>query len=246
MSVVLVGCVFALVWWVTPATSSRPRQRLNSPLGSKRDDGAALRRPWVEVSALRTVVCAGAGAALSWAVAGWAMALVGTVGGVVLSWWLGRLESPSEVKAREEIRRDLPLVVDLLGACALAGRPVDQALELVSRAVGGTVADRLYPTIARLGLGAAPDREWRLLAADPELARLARAMTRSVESGAPLVEGLSKLADDCRRERRTETQRRARTVGVKAAGPLAACFLPAFMLIGVVPTVAGAFSNLVL
>ncbi len=33
---------------------------------------------------------------------------------------------------------------------------------------------------------------------------------------------------------------------MKAAGPLAACFLPAFMLIGVVPTIAGAFSNLVL
>ena len=69
---------------------------------------------------------------------------------------------------------------------------------------------------------------------------------RTAESGAPLVEGLSRLAADRRRERRTQTQLRARSVGVKAAGPLAACFLPAFMLIGVVPTIAGAFSNLVL
>jgi len=69
-------------------------------------------------------------------------------------------------------------------------------------------------------------------------------MQRSAESGAPLAEGLSRLAEDRRRERRTQTQVRARNVGVKAAGPLAACFLPAFMLVGVVPTVAGSFQRL--
>ncbi len=69
-------------------------------------------------------------------------------------------------------------------------------------------------------------------------------MERSTESGAPLADGLTRLAEDCRRERRTETQLRARKVGVKAAGPLAACFLPAFMLVGVVPTVAGSFQRL--
>ena len=36
---------------------------------------------------------------------------------------------------------------------------------------------------------------------------------------------------------------RARTVGVKAAGPLAACSSPAFMLIGVLPTIAGGFDG---
>ncbi len=71
-------------------------------------------------------------------------------------------------------------------------------------------------------------------------------MLRALESGAPLADGLTRLAADRRRERNTQVQRRARTVGVKAAGPLAACFLPAFMLIGVVPTIAGAFSRLLL
>jgi tight adherence protein B len=39
---------------------------------------------------------------------------------------------------------------------------------------------------------------------------------------------------------------RARQVGVLAAGPLGLCFLPAFMLIGVVPTVVGTFTDLIL
>jgi hypothetical protein len=41
-------------------------------------------------------------------------------------------------------------------------------------------------------------------------------------------------------------QKRARTVGVRAAGPLGLCFLPAFMLVGIVPTVVGGFAHLVL
>ena len=32
---------------------------------------------------------------------------------------------------------------------------------------------------------------------------------------------------------------RARRAGVQAVGPLAACFLPAFVLVGVVPVVVG-------
>ncbi|MPZ96075.1 MAG: type II secretion system protein, partial [Propionibacteriales bacterium] len=35
-----------------------------------------------------------------------------------------------------------------------------------------------------------------------------------------------------------------RSVGVRAAAPLGLCFLPAFVLIGIVPAIAGAFAAL--
>ena len=171
-------------------------------------------------------------------------AAAGAVAGVGLSVWVGRLEPAAVTRAREEIRRDLPLAVDLLAACSSVGRSVQEALPAVSHAVGGALGARLDEIVTRLSLGADPAAEWARLALDPGLAQLGRTMQRSTESGAPLAAGLSRLAEDCRRERRTETQLRARKVGVKAAGPLAACFLPAFMLVGVVPTVAGSFQRL--
>ncbi len=50
---------------------------------------------------------------------------------------------------------------------------------------------------------------------------------------------MARLAEDLRAVTRSEMEGRARAVGVKAAGPLGLCLLPAFVLVGVVPLVAG-------
>jgi pilus assembly protein TadC len=164
--------------------------------------------------------------------------------GLTLSAWVGQLESPETAREREQLDRDLPLALDLLAACSAAGRPIGHSLSVVSRAVGGTLAARFDAVSAAISLGAAPATEWERWLDDGQLGALARTMLRSAESGAPLADGLSRLADDHRRKRRTRMLVRARSVGVRAAGPLAACFLPAFLLIGVVPLVAGGFQRL--
>lgn len=200
---------------------------------------------WVENSRRRGALCVAAWASVLWLMQGPVVAvLAGVPLGVGFSWWVGTLESPSVTRTREQIARDLPVAVDLLAACAYVGRPPDQALTIVARAIGGPLGARLDAINARLALGADPYGEWKRIGRDDQLASLARTMLRSLESGAPLADGLTRLAADRRRERNTHVQMRARTVGVKAAGPLAACFLPAFMLIGVVPTIAGGFSHL--
>lgn len=184
-------------------------------------------------------------ATVLWLVQGPFVAVLAAVPlGLGFSWWVGTLESPSVARERDQVARDLPVAVDLLAACAYVGRPPDQSLTIVARAIGGPLGVRLDVINARLALGADPYAEWRRVGRDDQLATLARTMLRTLESGAPLVDGLTRLAADRRRERRTQVQMRARTVGVKAAGPLAACFLPAFMLIGVVPTIASGFSRL--
>jgi len=243
--------VFLAVWLLTPPGSeflwsrlgALPRSSGGQRSGSRNQShhGLLLASPL-----RRAVLCASAFALVGWIAAGPAAVAVGILLGVSTSWWIGRLEPPCAVRAREEVARDLPIAVDLLAACAFVGRPVDESLLVVARAVGGALAERLGQISARLALGADPAVEWGRLAADPQLAPLARTLSRTLESGAPLVDGLSRLAEDCRRERRTQSQLRARNVGVKAAGPLAACFLPAFMLIGVVPTLAGAFAHLIM
>jgi Flp pilus assembly protein TadB len=243
---------FAAVWCTGGDRLARARLTRGDPGPQRGMPGAhpSKRQPVgrspVENPRWRLGLCIAAGTAVSWLLAGWMWAPGGVLAGIVLNRWTSRLESPSEARAREEIARDLPLAADLLAACVAVGRPVDEALGLVSRAVGGALAERLDAVLARLALGCDPLSEWRRAASDPLLAPLARTLVRTLESGAPIADALTRLAQDRRRERRTQTQLRARSVGVKAAGPLAACFLPAFMLIGIVPTVAGAFSNLVL
>jgi Flp pilus assembly protein TadB len=247
------GATFALVWCLN-GSGVRALARLGtrSPFATDRPAvqrlGADARgsRSLVEDPRRRLIVCLAACTVGGWLVGGPHLAIGGVLAGCALSWWISRLESPSQAREREEIARDLPLAADLLAACVQVGRPVDDGLRLVSRAVGGALGSRLDTLTARLALGSDPLSEWRRAATDAQLSALARTMVRTLESGAPIGDALTRLAEDRRRERRTQTQLRARNVGVKAAGPLAACFLPAFMLIGIVPTIAGAFTHLVI
>jgi len=50
---------------------------------------------------------------------------------------------------------------------------------------------------------------------------------------------LGTIAAAGRRARQVAAQAAARRAGVLAVGPLGLCFLPAFVLVGVVPLVAG-------
>jgi Flp pilus assembly protein TadB len=244
----LVACAmscFLAVWALFPQPGAR---RSVQPVTDAAPSPAALsaRRSPVERPLLRALVCSSGCAVVGGVVGGWLLVTVGLVAGVGLSWWAGRLETPATARAKEEIARDFPLVLDLLAACVTAGTPVDEALRVVAAAVPGPLGLRLDSAAARMALGADPQAEWRRFEADPQLATLGRTMLRSLGSGAPLARSLTRLADDRRRDRRTAAQLRARNVGVKAAAPLAVCFLPAFMVIGVIPTIAGAFSRLVL
>ncbi len=238
-TVAIVSLALSAWTFAGPARGPDRITQMIRPDGASGPKRSVVDAPWV-----RGFVCAISTALLGWVVAGPALGVVGVPAGLGLSVWIGRLESPEAARAREEIDRDLPLAVDLLAACAGAGRPPGESLSLVSSAVGGALGTRLGEISARVSLGVDPASEWSRCAADPQLSGLARTMQRSAESGAPLVDGLTRLAEDQRRDRRTRTQVKARNVGVKAAGPLAACFLPAFMLVGVVPTVVGSFRNL--
>lgn len=241
MLVFALCCAAASGWlWVNPG---RGRRRSQSAVAA-RATGPPPLSVLVESATARACLCVVAVGLLGQLLDGTLGVVVGAPAGLVLSLWVGRLEPPSVARAREEVDRDFPLVLELLAACASVGRAPQESLPVVGRAVGGALGRRLDEVTMRLALGADPVAEWRRVSRDPQLCELGRTMLRSAEYGAPLADGLTRLAQDRRRERRTQTQMRARSVGVKAAGPLAACFLPAFMLIGVVPTVAGSFAHL--
>jgi hypothetical protein len=55
---------------------------------------------------------------------------------------------------------------------------------------------------------------------------------------------MARLAAELDQRSRAGVEERARAVGVKAAVPLGLCLLPSFLLIGVVPLVAGLLRSL--
>jgi pilus assembly protein TadC len=59
-----------------------------------------------------------------------------------------------------------------------------------------------------------------------------------------LASSVRDLAADERERARWDALERARRAGVQAVGPLAACFLPAFVLVGVLPVVVGVARSL--
>ena len=153
---------------------------------------------------------------------------------------LRRLE-PRAVRAeREQLLADLPLVLDLLASCLAGGAALAAAAGAVAQAVPGPAARRLSGVSAALAVGSPPGEAWRALAgSDPEdpLLPAARALARAADGGAPVASAVSRLAAEARAEARSQTRQAARRVGVLAVAPLGLCFLPAFVLLGVVPVV---------
>lgn len=168
----------------------------------------------------------------------------GLAAGVAVGWWIRRLEPTAIRRRREAETSALPLALDLVAAAVEAGRPTTQALTLVAEAIGGPLAERLSGVAVRLEIGSDPVTVWRELATDPVLAPLARAFARASRSGTPVARSLVRSADDLRAAAAAEALERARSVGVRTAAPLGACFLPAFLLLGVVPTIVATFTSL--
>ncbi|WP_246268186.1 type II secretion system F family protein [Acrocarpospora macrocephala] len=134
---------------------------------------------------------------------------------------------------------DLPFAADLIVACLRAGQPLTAAAETAARAVNGPLGECLFWVSAQMRLGADPSTAWSALAEERPLASLARTMSRAVDSGAPVADVLTRLADDARHTTRSASSAAARRVGVQAVAPLGLCFLPAFVFLGIIPVVAG-------
>lgn len=162
-------------------------------------------------------------------------------------WIRSRTWEPASVrKRRARVAAELPHLVDLLVAALAAGGAPGASLERVARVLGPPMTDELRGWVSRLAMGADPVSVWSSMARHPELGRLGVALGRSAESGAPVVDALVRLAEDLRGRHRSQVETRVRAIEVKATVPLAVCLLPAFVLVGVVPLVAGSVSALLL
>lgn len=138
---------------------------------------------------------------------------------------------------------DVAVLLDLADAALEAGASVPGTLEALGRALDtgshGTVLRRAG---GALRLGAPWDEAWA--GAPPALAPLADALEPAWVEGSAPGPLLRRAAAAVRAGRHRRAQEAAARMAVRLVLPLGLCFLPAFVLLGVVPVVAAAGGGL--
>ncbi len=161
-------------------------------------------------------------------------------GGFALRGLVSRGRRPAPLRPR-----DAALLGELLAACVDGGVPLASALRQVSAASPTPTGAELASATRLLDVGTDPATALAPLLADPVTARLARGVLRALESGAAPGPVLRAAAAGQRDTLRSARIARARGVGSRAALPVGLCFLPAFVLVAVVPVVVGGLGQAV-
>lgn len=130
---------------------------------------------------------------------------------------------------------DAVLLLDLVDVAIATGASVPRALSAVGAAIGGEQGDSLARGGTALLLGAPWQSAWAGAAAP--LAEVVRVLEPSWTTGSAPGPALRARAEQLRRDRRARARTAAGTLGVHLVLPLGLCFLPAFVLLGLVPMV---------
>jgi Flp pilus assembly protein TadB len=205
----------------------------------------APRRPGQQARAAQWVP-AGVASVFVFAIVGWPWGLAAAV---LVGGWIRRVTRRREGLGAGDLRReeaDLATAAVLLAAALHAGAPVRAATAAVGAAVGDRTGAALERVAAEGALGAPADAAWRRFGVStPAAARFASMMAAAESGGAPPVAALRALAADARASAAAWEAEQAHRAGIRAVAPMGLCFLPAFVLVGVVPVAAGAFHSLV-
>jgi len=189
----------------------------------------------------------GAGVALVVVIFGWSMTrwVVAAAPIVVVGAWigLGRLEPAGVRNDRVKALLCLPQALDLVSTCVRAGQPLRNAVETVTEVMGSPVAELFEPVMNAISVGMSDAEAWQVLRSDPVVGFLARDLSRSAAWGTSIIDVVAQHSTDLRRQGTTQRLAIAKAVGVKSVLPLGLCYLPAFVLLGVVPVVAAGLAG---
>ncbi|HMR49585.1 MAG TPA: type II secretion system F family protein [Arachnia sp.] len=228
MSAVLIALLVALGVWLS--ISPAPLRRLTpGPTWA----GGLPRATVVMATAVGALVAAATGSAA-----------VALLGGLVS---LGVPPLVRRMRAGRPDRRmaaQLPDALDFLAVVLHSGAPLPAAVQAVAEISPQPTAELLHGVARSTHLGVDAAEAWSALAGHPVWGRAAADVARSARSGTMLAGTLRMHAEEARQEYRDRTIKAARTVGVRSVLPLMVCFLPAFVLVGVIPIIAGLLGGL--
>ena len=159
--------------------------------------------------------------------------------GTVMWWGSGRLESSGHRRMEQHRAAQLPEALLMLSSAMEAGLPLRSAVTTVAESLEGPCAEDLRRLASSLAAGVPDSRAWNDLASVEVWRDPAQEVSRAVNSGEGISELLSAHAAQLQVAAAEKTEKKARKAGVDAIGPLVCCHLPAFLLVGVVPIIAG-------
>lgn len=128
---------------------------------------------------------------------------------------------------------EVPVILDLLDAACAAGCSIPRALGAVGAAVGGERGRALAQAATMVVLGEDWHRTWE--GVPDVLAPVGRALGPGWLDGVAPTVALRGEAELVRRERHSRALEAAARLGVRLVLPLGLCYLPAFVLVGLVP-----------
>lgn len=150
-------------------------------------------------------------------------------------WWMRRLVRAAQGADAHGV--DPSIVLDLIAGPLAAGAPLALSLRAVAGALG---ADPAAPALERSGgsLAAGAPVRTALAGLPDALAPLQEAALVGESTGADLVGLLRSAAADARRGRARDAEAAAARLAVRLVLPTGLALLPAFVALGIIPTVA--------
>jgi hypothetical protein len=250
LAMVLGFCALVLRGSRWPSFPSLPRAARASPTAVAWTS-VRLGRPkvpeavWALLGGFASAVIIGGAAAVP-------AGLIGAVGSYV---WLSRQRAKEELRKKTRLTAQGPPLADLFAAGLAAGLQPAHAAVTVARAFGSgrdrstavgidLLAYRFHDAATAVLAGTDPQSAWSALAQDDATAPLATAVIRADRTGAPAASTVGRAARQLREAAADALSAEVRAVGVRATAPLAICFLPAFICLGVVPTALGLLPRL--
>ncbi|MDK4209194.1 type II secretion system F family protein [Corynebacterium accolens] len=127
--------------------------------------------------------------------------------------------------------------IELFAACLSAGLTVHAAATAVARTAEADT-QYLWETVsALLGVGVPTESAWDHMKGHAGLEDVAGLVILSGQSGATIAAGCTRICTSLRAEASAHATAKAERAGVFIALPLAVCFLPAFIVLGLAPVV---------
>ncbi len=158
------------------------------------------------------------------------------LGGLAPSYWLRfRIKN-----RREQVKNDLPDLLDLMTISVAAGLGLEQAMQVSCARFESPVCHELRLTLREMELGLSRHdalENMKLRTDIDDLVTFAVVLSQADALGLPIGRVLQAQSDEMRDKRRQRAREKAAKVPVKILFPLALCFLPAIMIVVLGPLV---------
>jgi tight adherence protein C len=150
--------------------------------------------------------------------------------GIAPDYWIN-----NRMQARKnQIRRALPDLLDLLVVCTEAGMGIDGAIAEVVKRKQGPLVDEFNRTLVEVRLGKRRNEAWQDMAERvqvQELSTLVAALYQAQSLGVSIANALRAHADALRNQRSIRIKEQAAVLPTKMLFPLVLCIFPALFVV---------------